>query len=431
MQKFVFSFLVLLSVTSLFGQTEVFSVDTDFGVRLRNISGVPHLISYDSIYKILDDTVEAFPSELVKKELLQVKDSLFINRGGGSVYKLNNEYHLDTLLYAPKMETSFFNSASFVHNDTIVSFGGYGNFKFNKALIFFNESLKSWGYYPDFTLEENKPKPGSIYLPWHYSDDVLTLYRTLEKVDGGPETREVRFLMQQFDFNQKKWLASKDVSDLESLFNSALAVHYGNGYSIFQNDATFSLFDYKQAEVSEFSKTVPLFSNLVSFLIYDDFFYSLNKSANGFKVYRTPTNVFFSQKISSQTVIDQQSSYFLIILVLAFIILALSFIYFRFKPKKVSLILTSKFEDLERDLSNVQFELLKEIIRTHPNPVPFKFILSLYDDSIGYEAKKLKTRKTVKELNDQLEKKFGLKNPLKVRRNPSDKRQYEVFINEK
>jgi hypothetical protein len=57
--------------------------------------------------------------------------------------------------------------------------------------------------------------------------------------------------------------------------------------------------------------------------------------------------------------------------------------------------------------------------------------LSLYDDSIGYEAKKLKTRKTVKELNDQLEKKFDLKNPLEVRRKPSDKRQYEVFINEK
>ncbi|MCH1473769.1 MAG: hypothetical protein L7V85_07630 [Bacteroidia bacterium] len=57
--------------------------------------------------------------------------------------------------------------------------------------------------------------------------------------------------------------------------------------------------------------------------------------------------------------------------------------------------------------------------------------MSLYDDSIGYEAKKLKTRKTVKELNDQLEKKFDLKNPLEVRRKPSDKRQYEVFINEK
>ena len=42
MKKFVFSFLLLLSVTSLFGQTEVFSVETDFGVRLSNISGVPH-----------------------------------------------------------------------------------------------------------------------------------------------------------------------------------------------------------------------------------------------------------------------------------------------------------------------------------------------------------------------------------------------------
>ena len=221
----------------------------------------------------------------------------------------------------------FFNSASFVHNDTIISFGGYGNFKFNNAIIFFNENLKSWGYYPDFTLEANKPKPASIYLPWNYSDGVLTLYRTNEKVDGSAESREVRFLMQQFDFNQKKWLANKDVSGIESLFNSSLAVHYGNGFSIFQNDDTFSLFDHKQAEVSKFSKTFPLFSNLVSFLILDDFFYSLNKSANGFKVYKTPKNVFFSQKITSETVIDKQSSYSLLILVLVFIILLyLSFI---------------------------------------------------------------------------------------------------------
>lgn len=77
MQKFVFSFLLLLSITSLLGQTEVFSVDTDFGVRLRNISGVPHLISYDSIYKISDDSIQAHPSKLVKIDLLQVKDPLF------------------------------------------------------------------------------------------------------------------------------------------------------------------------------------------------------------------------------------------------------------------------------------------------------------------------------------------------------------------
>lgn len=83
-----------------------------------------------------------------------------------------------------------------------------------------------------------------------------------------------------------------------------------------------------------------------------------------------------------------------------------------------------------RDLSQVQFELLKEIINTQPNPVPVKFILTLYADSIDYEAKKLITRKTVKELNYQLEKKLRLKKPLDVRRNPSNKRLYEVFINE-
>ena len=82
-------------------------------------------------------------------------------------------------------------------------------------------------------------------------------------------------------------------------------------------------------------------------------------------------------------------------------------------------------------MTQVQFEVLKEIIRSHPKPVPFKYILSLYDDSIGYESKKQKTRKTVYELNSKIEKKCSLKDPLTIRRCPSDKRQYEVFINNK
>jgi len=429
MQKSIISLLVLLSITSLFGQTEVFSIDTDFGVRLRNISGVSHLISNDSIYKISDGSIEAYPSKLIKMNLVQVKDSLFINRGGGSIYKLNSKFVLDTLLYAPKMENSFFNSANFIHNDTIVSLGGYGNFNFNNSLTYFNSKLKSWSYYPYSSKEDQIPKPGSVYQPWIYSDNVLTVYRLLQKFDGGPESRKVNFSMYQFDFENKSWSLPYNVSKLENLFNSSIGKHYGNDYMIFQNENSFSLFDKKKAMISEYSKTTPLFSNLVSFLIIDDYIFTLNKYDIGFKVFKTPLDLFLNQKIDSYSVIDSQNS-LLPILVFSLIILCLLIVlYAKYFRKDNFTIIKNNIGDIEYYLSKEQHELLQELVKTHPKPVPFKYILSLYDDSIGYEAKKLKTRKTVQALNSQLENKLDLKNPLSTRRSPSDKRQYEVFLN--
>ena len=421
--SFLFFHLTLLS------QDEMLTVRSDSGIKFLEITGTPHLISSDSVYSLENDF---FVAHSVREELItlsHVKDSIFMNSGGGSVFKLTKDFELDTLIYAPKMETSFFNSAKFIHNDTIISFGGYGNFSFNNSLTYFNSKLKSWSYYPYKTKEDQKPKPGSIYQPWIYSDNVLTVYRLLQKVDGSAESRKVNFLMYQFDFENKSWSLPYNVSKLENLFNFSIAKHYGNDYMIFQTENSFSLFDKKKAMISEYSKTIPLFSNLVSFLIIDDYIFTLNKYDIGFKVFKTPLDLFLNQKIDSYSVIDNQNS-LLPILVFSLIILCLLIVlYAKYFRKDNFTIIKNNIGDIEYYLSKEQYELLQELVKTHPKPVPFKYILSLYDDSIGYEAKKLKTRKTVQTLNSQLEKKLGLKNPLSTRRSPSDKRQYEVFLN--
>ena len=424
---FLFSFLFFhLTVSS---QEEVLALETNLGVKFLDITGIPHLISSDSVYSLENDF---FVAHSVREELItlsHVKDSIFMNSGGGSVFKLTKDFELDTLIYAPKMETSFFNSAKFIHNDTLISFGGYGNFSFNNSLTYFNSKLKSWSYYPYKTKEDRKPKPGSIYQPWIYSDNVLTVYRLLQKVDGSAESRKVNFLMYQFDFENKSWSLPYNVSKLENLFNFSIAKHYGNDYMIFQTENSFSLFDKKKAMISEYSKTIPLFSNLVSFLIIDDYIFTLNKYDIGFKVFKTPLDLFLNQKIDSYSVIDSQNNLLLILGLSLIILFLLILLYTKYFRKNNFTIIKNSLGNIEYYLSKEQHELLQELVETHPKPVPFKYILSLYDDSIGYEAKKLKTRKTVQALNSQLEKKLDLKNPLSTRRSPSDKRQYEVFLN--
>ena len=420
--SFLFFHLTVLS------QDEMLTVRSDSGIKFLEITGTPHLISSDSVYSLENDF---FVAHSVREKLItlsHVKDSIFMNRGGGSVFKLTEDFELDTLIYAPKMETSFFSSANFIHNDTLVSFGGYGNFNYNNSLTYFNSKLKSWLYYPYKTEEDQKPKPGSIYQPWIYSDNVLTVYRLMQKVDGGPESRKVNFSMYQFDFENKSWSLPYNASKLENLFNFSTGKHNGNDYMIFQTENSFSLFDEKTAMISEYSKTVPLFSNLVSFLILDDYIYTLNKYQNSFKVFKTPINLFFNQKIDSYSVIDSQNNQLLIPGFSLIILCLLILLYTKYFSKDNFTIIKNNTGNIEYYLSKEQHELLQELVKTHPKPVPFKYILSLYDDSIGYEAKKLKTRKTVQALNSILENKLGLKNPLSTRRSPSDKRQYEVFI---
>jgi len=428
MKRIVFLLLTSLKCFVLLGQTELISIKINSSLKLLDIDGVPHLLTTDSIYKIRKNSIDVYPLEKGVHKLSHVEDSLFINRGGGSVYKLNSNFELDTLLYAPKMETSFYHSAKFIHNDTLVSFGGYGNFSFNNSFTYFHSNLKTWLYYPDFTLENNKPPPASVYLPWNYSDGVFTIYRILHKVNGGAESRNVSFSMFQYHFDKKQWITKKSVSKLENLFNISLGRHHGNGFMIFNLDNRFFLFDCNRSLIEEYQKTTPLFSNLISFLILDNSIYTLNKEENGFKVFKTSLNVFLSNKINSESVIDAEINHLMIYCIIVFIVVFLILLFFKFKSASSYFKIKNELKDLENELPDVQFKFLQELVESYPRAVHYKFILSLFDDSIGYEAKKIKIRKTVKDLNNYLETKLDLKKPLVTRRSSEDRRQFEVYV---
>lgn len=224
--------------------------------------------------------------------------------------------------------------------------------------------------------------------------------------------------MNKFDLNQNKWISKSKVSKVKSLFDNSNVPLYGNDFSTHRYKRSFFLFDYEKAIVEEYSSDSGLLANLVSFQILGDHIYTLNRFDETYKVYKTPLKLFFSQKLSLESVVNQKVYYLPFAILIIIFLLVFIFIYFRKKHNDAVSIITNRLYELEFDISKVQYDLLKEIVEKHPKPIPFKFVLSLYDDSIGYEAKKLKTRKTVKELNDQLEKKFGLKQPLEVRRNP-------------
>ena len=147
--KFKFSFkvlVILLLCIKGFSQELLIDIKTNSNLKFFSLGDQIHISINDSIYRHQNNSFEyVTTSQIGDSEVVQIQDSLFSKRGGGTLFVLKNDFKLDTLLYAPKMETSFFNAAKFVHNDTIISFGGYGNFVMNNKLIFFTKKIMLGG----------------------------------------------------------------------------------------------------------------------------------------------------------------------------------------------------------------------------------------------------------------------------------------------
>ena len=79
---------------------------------------------------------------------------------------MDSKHQFKRILHKPRMEQSFFGSPSFVRNDTVFQYGGYGNFSYKNDLIFVDSNLGTWEYYP--YTQKNKLKP-SAGTPQYYT----------------------------------------------------------------------------------------------------------------------------------------------------------------------------------------------------------------------------------------------------------------------
>lgn len=89
--------------------------------------------------------------------------------------------------------------------------------------------------------------------------------------------------------------------------------------------------------------------------------------------------------------------------------------------------LLNNINSLERILSKNDFLILKTIIDSHPNPVSFPFLLSVYAPNLSYESKVKKLRFTLDNIIIQTQT-FTNKKIIHVRKNKEDKRIKEIYI---
>ena len=138
-------FFLLLSVfiTSLaFAQDVLLTVNNYEKYDLNIISNEVNVFVDDSVYVLNNKGIIASKSNRFNNlDINQINDSVYKNPGGGSLYKMDSKHQFKRILHKPRMEQSFFGSASFVRNDTILQYGGYGNFSYKNDLIFVDSNL--------------------------------------------------------------------------------------------------------------------------------------------------------------------------------------------------------------------------------------------------------------------------------------------------
>ena len=121
--------------------------------------------------------------------------------GGGMVWKISNDtaYRVDNS-FNHKMT---FSSKTFVRNDTIFKFGGYGYWSARNFFTYFSESTKEWEFY--------SINPRS-YLPPGFNEPNTTLINDKLYLTGGTSvdphnglSREPNNNVWRFDFKTKLW----------------------------------------------------------------------------------------------------------------------------------------------------------------------------------------------------------------------------------
>ena len=272
--KFKFS-ITLLFITLFylkgFSQKSMIEIKTNSRLKFFKLDDQIHFSVNDSLYRHKGNSFEYLTtSKLWNIEIIQIQDSLFSKRGGGSLFTLRNDFKLDTLIYAPKMEMSFFNAARFVHNDTIISFGGYGNFVMNNKLIFFTKENKAWGYLRDLTPESLKPPAGHVLLSSYYNGKFY-VYRMLTKSEApGPENREVNNSVFEFNLKTKSWSKYGKANKISILIDKGNKVFKLKDKFIVKNGNSIYLFNLKNHTWIEYENTSSILENIDTMIISND-----------------------------------------------------------------------------------------------------------------------------------------------------------------
>ena len=247
-----------------YGQEIIFSISDFNNYDFQRISNDIHFFVDDSVYVLSKGQIRAFKTDrFEKKDLRIIQDSIFQVAGGGTLYQMKSNYHFDKIVDKPKMEQSFFQSASFIRQDTIFQFGGYGNFSHKNDLIFFDRNLNTWEYYPYSTQNKIKPPNGAPEFSIITDDQLLVAGLYGEASFGAQTNNTLSPDIWAFSFPSKQWKYVGSYDFMEAFQNKINRFYnIGNLYFARTSFDTILLIDFKNNKWEEFQDLTSIKSKL-------------------------------------------------------------------------------------------------------------------------------------------------------------------------
>lgn len=430
--NFFFSIACFICLKSR-SQKVLYTIDRYDKYDINIISDEINLFVDDSVYVLNNKGLIISKSNRFDNlDISQVKDSIYKIPGGGSIYKLNSNHQFEKIIDKPSMEQSFFQSSSFIRNDTIFQFGGYGNFSYKNDLIFLDSNLKTWEYYPYNKKNNVKPPNGSTQYFDVDNDKLRIVGLTIENQVGDQRNNINLNEIWEFSFNTKTWNL-KGKFDFNEQFKGSYRNMFKDGNQYFTNTFfnTYLIIDIIDDVWVEYKALRSLQNKIRGIKKIDNYYYVIMQgSGSSIQLIQISRDRLLSEKLQQGTILIKNKSKSTLLIILFSILITVTFVYFILKKSKTNnRILLQKFKVSNQDLLTVnEIRLINDLIDNYPSDISFKYISSYFDSSLNYETIKLKTRKLIYELNEKIKFQSKIDNLISVRRNKEDKRARVVYI---
>jgi hypothetical protein len=437
--------LLLSSIGSHFAVAQSIEFSQNQYHFLFTFQNESFLILDDSVYCVSGDK-EGFPkvNDFVMKEFKFVSnDSLgFLkNASSGVVYSFDgNEFK--------RLDNSFpyksqFISFSFIHENNLMDFGGYGLHTYKNIITYFNLNKKETELYKVNTPIPFIPIPRDRMVG-QYSNGNLYIGtgHGYSYVSENPYDIDIVINdFWKFSFNTNEW--EKLGEGMFSPSNPYSVMYDFNGNSLLlstrgvheydiQNNI---LIDYPNADI-DVLKTFHMSATLYDVTynkMLDGFFMVINKqNRNAGVIFIKRTDFLGTKRVISPIYEANNTSNGVLYAIIGMLVIItiLSILVYKRKKKTVADLILSMSDELQKELKSEDFKVLIKIASADPGFINYTELMDSFSNQLGYESKKKKLRLTLLFLEDYLEDKLKLESPVfKTRQNVEDKREKQVRLN--
>ncbi|NVK75293.1 MAG: hypothetical protein HWE24_17620 [Oceanospirillaceae bacterium] len=389
----------------------------------------------------MSNNKEGFP----KPHNLSINDFKFIsndsigylkNRSGGVVYSFNGN-DFNRLDKSFEFKTQNF-SYSFLHDNKLMDFGGYGLFTFKNIITFFDIDKRETDLYPQKSSYENSPSSRHKMIG-QYIDGELFIgpgYGVNFNQEDPLKNYGLKFDYWKFSFETSTWKKLGDGNIDISFPKYSTIDNYNQNVLLIDNHHVYEV-DIKNNIIITYSDAKINFFESIN-KSNDEYKIIYNKSKDGFYIILDkidyPSEVIFisrddflgSRKEFSSLYIEENDFPYHFLGGL----LIVGLIVFYVKSKKTtSKKIESNFKIIRNEIKLDDFRIIKRLVDASPNYINYSELFDVFPDHYGYESLQKKTRHSLLNIEEYLVHKMKLKSPIfEYRRNIEDKREKQIRI---